>query len=273
MADTEFDPFNTDDSNDIGEYQGVVKTSSFEVNDDYDAETLILQWELEITGPEDFPFPTRQISFTAGKKFESPDGGKTAVHESGKPKGFNSTSRIGMLIHRAFHDPDSDRPAPTLGGEKDGVVIASFGLREHFTQGGFTPFDAEAWIGLTFDFHQETRDYGGEIGPRSFEMPIALVATEKEETKPATKKAAPATKKPGTRKRAAKKADVAEAPDWEKVKELILDAGEDADDHDALIAIGATVLKDNGIDENTDGVDAILAWLDDEEDGAWAEYE
>jgi hypothetical protein len=275
MANEEFDPFNTDDSNDIAEYTGIVKTSVFDTNDKYDSEALLMMWEVEITGPEDFPFPTRQVSFTCGKKFESPDGGKSAVHESGKPKGFNSSSRIGMLIDRAFYEEDSGRPAPTEGGEKDGEEVESFGLRDWFLGNDYTPFMAEPWIGFEFAFHAETHDWGGDIGIKHFEMPhkiIAMPGESKAATKKTPAKKAPA-KKGGTRKRAAVKEEKPEEPEvqpiqynWGEIKEAILDVAgtEGFDSHVQFVAIGAGHLASLGITEETEGVDDVLAWMDDE---------
>ncbi len=285
MTKANFDPFDTDDSNDIGEYTAKVVSSMFDVNDDYDTETLMLQWELEITGPEDFPFPTRQLSFTCGKKFESGDGGKTATHQDGKPKGFNSQSRMGILIHRAFHDPDSDRAAPTLGGEKDGEEIDSFNLRGYFTENGFTPFQAEPWVGFEFAFHSEDKNYGGEIGLRQIEMPYAVVGAPGAEpaakAKPAAKKktteAKPATRKRTTKKEEPEAEAVKEDPDpidWAVIKDMILDAAEETEGltHDLLITIGADLLNRSGITEETPGATHIIEWLDNPT-AAWAEFE
>ena len=271
----EYDPFDTDDSNAIGDYRGRVVSAEFGTNDDYDTETLLLKWELEITGPDDFPFETRSVNFTCGKTFETPDGGKTALHESGKPKGFNTQSRIGFLIHRCFHTADSKKPAPfVLDGHADngeGDEIEPFGLREHFAAIGMFPHEAAAWVGIEFDIHEESVDYGTingtHVGVKTFEMPFAVVslpgATKAKAKKGAAKKGTARTRKP--------KAEAAPTANWDAIKELVLDAGESVDDHDAFVKAGNAIVAEQGVAES-EGHAAFEVWLTDEEAGGWSAY-
>ena len=272
--DQEYDPFEVDDSNAIGDYTAVVKASVFEVDEDYDPETLLLRWDLEITGG-DMPFETRKLSFTCGKKHSTEDGGLTAVHESRKPIGFHPDSRMGMLCHRAFYNPDSGKRPPTVAGEKDGEEVEPFGLREYFTTLGKDPLTADAWVGIEFAIGQETKDYGGEIGEKPVELPSAVIAIpEAGKPKAATKKKAAAKKKAGGRKRAATKKEEAAPVDWGLIKEKTLDAGEDVDDHGEFVAAGLKIVNDEGIDTEveSEGFEAFSEWLEDEDEGGWSEY-
>jgi len=258
---TEFDPFEVDDSNEIGDYTAKVLSSTFDTDPEYnDGETLLLQWDMEITGG-DVNFETRKMSFTCGSKFESPDGGKTAAHESIKNKGFNSQSRMGMLCKRAFFTGQGK--TPTIGGATDGEEIEAFGLRDHFAAMGTHPLEARGWVGIEFAIHSESRDWGGEIGVRSFEMPIEVIALPTEgEDKPKAKKKAVAKKK------VAKKATV----DWDQVKEAVLNAGAEAEDFETFIVVGTAYVTDAEIPEETEGFSDFFDWLGDEDEGGWAQY-
>jgi len=271
-TDEKFDPFAVDDSNEIGDYSMRVLSSVFETDPEYnDGESLLLQWETEITGGE-IEFDTRKVSFTCGAKFETPDGGKTAAHESGKDKGFNSQSRIGMLIKRAFYDPKSDLPAPTVAGDKDGEETESLELKDHFVSLGTSPMEARGWVGIEFAMRSETRDWGGEIGKRSFEMPWAVIslpggegeAEKEEEVKP--KKAA---KKTATKKKVTKKAVEV---DWDIIKRATLEHAAAADDHAEFVVLGTGFIEEQGIAADADGFVEFFDWLGDEEEGGWSMY-
>ena len=289
----EFDPFGTDKTpmGGLPPYTGVVTSAEFLVSEDYNADALLLEFELELTGlvdsDDDPPFDTRKVSFSCGKEWESLDGGATAVHESGVPQQFNTNTRVGILIDRAFYDASSDEDPPTFGGDPEGEAVDGLGLRQHFIDGGHTPFDSAGWVGLELGFHTEKRDYGKKIGVISFDMPFMVVGAEEEKPKPKgkPKKAAaakkPAAKKAGGRTRKAKakaepEAEVAVEPiDMEAAKEAVLDADgtNAAEDFAEFVAAAYAVVNELGLNPEAGGYNTLMEWVDDEDDGAWSEYE
>lgn len=283
----EFDPFATDKTpmGGLPPYTGVVTSAEFLVSEEYNADALLLEFELELTGLVDSddppPFDTRKVSFSCGKEWESLDGGATAVHESGVPQQFNTNTRVGILIDRAFYDPNSNEEPPTFGGDADGEVVESLGLRQHFIDGGFTPFDAAGWVGLEMAFRTETHDYGKKIGVIKFDMPYKVLNAGGEEAAPekaAPKKKGPAKKKAAGRTRKAKakeeEAD-AEPLDLEATKEAVLDADgtNAAEEFAEFVTAAYAVVNEMKLNPEAEGYAELMAWVEDEDEGAWSEYE
>lgn len=269
MAAEEKDPFAVSHGSTITPYTARVVSSVFNINEDYNAEALLLEWELEMLD-DDAPFETRRWSATCGKKFETQDGGKTAVHTSGKYHPFHAKSRMGMLVHRAFHDPDSNEPAPIHGGEgSGGEEIEPFGLRPYFVEHGWTPTDAEAWVGMVFEFDTEYPNYGDDIEAKPIEMPVRLISTPDEKTSKAdSSKKGAAKKKGGTRKAKAKSEPEL---DVEGIKAAVLEAGEadDIEEFGQFTAAAADVLEAHDVPEDHE----LWEWVNDEDNGAWSEFD
>ena len=290
MTDDNYDMFDVDETplGGLGRYTGRVVSSIFDTDEEYaEGEALLLQWELELTGlvdsDEDPPFETRKISFSCGKDWESLDGGTTAAHTSGDDGiNWNKNTRTGMLMHRAFYNGSGKPPVTALpSDQEEEIEVESLGLREHFIENGFTPFDATAWEGLEFNFREETRDYGKKIGWLTFEMPYELVGgAETEEEKPKPRKQA--AKKGGAKKQAARKRKAQpkeeESPepiDVDKIKEQLLDhdpCGE-ATEYAEFLAAAYAFIEGLSLDESDPGHTTIMEWLEDEDEGAWSEYE
>lgn len=133
------------------DYVGTVEDAWFGIDPNYNEEAVLLHWEISSTDFEN----ARVEKFPVGKGWTVEDGGKSASHFAGKR--FHSQSTYGKIIDRA---------------------VSEFGLAETLRARGLAT-QADVWTGLTFHFHREEFDYGGEIGKRSRVMPIEFLGEAK----------------------------------------------------------------------------------------------
>ncbi len=111
----------------------------------------LLHWEGTTDDPDNAEY---SMFWGLGKGWNSPDGGKTIVHESDKAdKFFNENSLIWRVINRCLED---------------------FGLREVLAAKG-SPLEAKVWPGLTFHMKREEMSYGKGIEPTVRLMPVSFV--------------------------------------------------------------------------------------------------
>lgn len=156
----------------LDDFDFTIERAWFAVDSRYNnGETVLLQWEGKT---DDADTPETHVWFPLGKGWSSEDGGKTIVHDSGKPdKYFVKTSLMAKLIAR---------------------VVDDFGLGDLLETRG-DPFTASVWPGLTFHMKSETIDFGGggiEARPKVFPQKFVGVVDEagtkpKAAAKPAAK--------------------------------------------------------------------------------------
>lgn len=83
----------------LDEYTGEVIDAHFGYKEEYqNGEALLLFLEIQTGDPEIGEGGILTEQWPVGKGWETGDKGKTATHESGKPKKFNGNSGIGVLI-------------------------------------------------------------------------------------------------------------------------------------------------------------------------------
>lgn len=105
-------------------------------------ETTLLQWEGTTDNAD---VPETNVFFPTGKGWESPDGGKTLEHDSGKEgKWFVKTSLIFRLFQRC-----------TLP-----VADGGFGIADLLEERG-DPLQAAVWIGMIFHMKREKIEFQG----------------------------------------------------------------------------------------------------------------
>lgn len=95
---------------------------------------------LSLTGDTD-EYGEYEVRILCGPGWDSLDGGKTAKHESGKPKRWNANTHMGLWIDRCMK-PESE------GGLDLRNVLASRGPGN----------EAKVWVGLKF--HMKQRQFG-----------------------------------------------------------------------------------------------------------------
>lgn len=90
---------------------------------------------LQLTGDTD-EYGEYEVRILCGPGWDSLDGGKTARHESGKPKRWNANTHMGLWIDRCIKELDLGK---TLSGRGDGN-------------------EAKVWVGLKF--HMKQKQFG-----------------------------------------------------------------------------------------------------------------
>jgi hypothetical protein len=150
--------FNTDfETGLLDDFDFTVTSAKFAPDARYqNGEALLLQLE----GTTDsLDVPETHVWFSVGKGWVSKDGGRTTVHESGKPdKRYNGNSQIARLITRCLNDFNI------------GDVLDARG----------NMYLADTWVGLRFHMKSEIMDYGSGIDPKSKVMPVAYLGTVEE---------------------------------------------------------------------------------------------
>lgn len=268
----EYDPYATNSSGGLESFTGEIVESEFSTDPNYNnGETLSLTWLVEIKDEDLIAngIETRQVSFSCGTEWVSEDGGSTATFGDGSAAAnFRSASKMGMLVQRSFstgfHNND-----PT--GKDKGKEV-SLGLLEDWKANGFVPTQADPWIGYTFRFERHHHNYGGEIGVRSFDMPVEVI---QDPPPPLSAASTPPKKKAPAKKKAAKKkaADKSDAPSvsqeemTEKVHDLIGTMDEDASYNEYEEAVSELLTTYNWhLDSD------YLLWVVNETEGPWSEY-
>lgn len=276
----------------FGPFWGEIVESVWTVKPDYDPETLLLEWTIAIEGPAELiEKGTTQwtISFPTGKKhYQTLDGGETAEHVSGAVRRFGETSRMGMLCDRAFGDPkDHEEGKATMGMFFRGEPIQPFGLMDYFMENSLSVLKSQPWVGFKMYFWQDEFHYGAEIGTRTPDMPVKVLAMPDGSAPPEgglpldELPIPPVTEAPAPKKKAAKKKAVAKkSPEkaeammslgvWRsKIEELIEEAEEYTEgDYNSFYEAAVTMAENLGVQDSEEHMDLL-----DEEGGVWAEYD
>lgn len=211
----------------VPEFDAVVREAQFTYDNGYmNGEACLLELLVEPSEDDAPEFGDYledglyRIIYPCGKGFEPADKGATVQHESGRPKRFNTSSGIGLLVAAAL--------------ECDGVADVLM-ERGPSTQ-------ADIWVGLNFrwvDKEFSRTDKDGETLTWTRRLPVEFYGVDGEaEAKPVAKKA-PAKKAPA--KKAPAKAEAADedegytVPAALKGKLRAIAAREDIEDHDAFM--------------------------------------
>lgn len=135
----------------IDNYDFTIDVATFTTDSRYnDGQTLLLKWDGTAT-TEDGEALDHTLLLPCGSGWESRDGGKTAMHEKGKTR-FNRSSIIGKVIDRCIKD---------------------LGMADVLMPRG-EPTSASTWEGLSFRMKRESINFGGNIGEKEREMPVAF---------------------------------------------------------------------------------------------------
>lgn len=139
----------------IDDYDYTIEVATFTTDSRYnDGQTLLLKWEgTAVTA--DGEAIDHMLLLPCGSGWESRDGGRSATHDKGKTR-FNRSSIIGKIIDRCIKD---------LGM---GDVLMPRG----------EPTESQTWEGLTFHMKREVINFGGGIGEKEREMPVAFVGAD-----------------------------------------------------------------------------------------------
>lgn len=254
---------------------GKIESAKFDTDVEFaDGEIAFLELVV-LTDDEDHP--EQKIRYSCGKS-----GGwdvvkkGAAVESSAGKKQFNKNSKLGIFINAVV-----------------AAAKAANKLSEMQKRG--ETYEAATFDGLAFEWGIIEVNYGGEIGTQEVTVPVKWVDSKKkttaaaakskaaedaedeeteeeEETKPA-KKAAASTAKGvvgGKKKPAAKEEDEEEESDGDeeavdpKLLKALKNLAKKADSHDEF------VVKAYELD-GVDGVDAVMALVDKEDSGIWAE--
>lgn len=138
----------------------------------------------------------REQLYTIGKGWEVQDKGAKVVREDGKPKGFNNSTKLQIILNRCL---ELDEGA----------------MRARYEATGLTPQEAGYWEGFTFHANQEEREitFGDKKGQtRTDLMPTAVIGWK---DGAASKPAGAAKKAPAKKAAASKKAAAAPAGEAE----------------------------------------------------------
>ena len=134
-----FDPWATTTGL-LESYTGKIVDAQFGFKPDYqNGQALLLMVDINTGDPEIGEGGIVSEQYPVGKGWDSTDGGKTAVHESGQDKNFNNASGIGLLLNSIID----------AGGL--GVLQAT----------GCTPNQAACWVGGTYVF--ERKEFSGTM--------------------------------------------------------------------------------------------------------------
>lgn len=234
-------------------YVGDVGDAYFAFDDNYNnGDTLVFKIEFKTDDPDVGDEGTVTEMYPCGAGWDTTDKGKSAHHESGKPKKFNKNSGMGLLIDHA---------------------IACEGLADELMKKG-QPNVAETWHGLK-GLRIERVEFEGEIDgeKRTWARMLPTEYLGASESKPATKAAG---KKAASKKAASKPEpeaddaddtgdDAAEAPKVVgKLKVTLIKLAKECDTHDDFVERAFTEVDEVDGDEN---VQAVV--MDDSETGLY----
>lgn len=146
----------------LDEYEGTVAEAWFDTDLDYqNGEALLLHWQVTDIVADGAAHDEITEKFSVGAGWSAVDNKQRAEKEYGDSD-FNENSKYGRII---------DRVATNEGAFEGALdVVAERGDEK----------DATVWEGLRFRFARETVDYGGEIGERTFIMPVEFLGVADE---------------------------------------------------------------------------------------------
>jgi len=139
MTEHVFDPWATT-SGMLDGYTGTIVDAQFGFKPDYQNGTrLLLMIDVNTGDPEIGEGGIVSEQYPVGEKWDTNDGGQTAVHESGQEKNFNNSSGVGLLLNSIIDAGG----LPTLQGT------------------GLLPHQAKCWVGGTYVF--ERKEFSGKF--------------------------------------------------------------------------------------------------------------
>lgn len=214
----------------VPEFDGVVREAQFTFDNSYmNGEACLLELLVEPSEDDAPEFGDYledglyRIIYPCGKGFEPADKGATVQHESGRPRRFNTSSGIGLLVAAAL--------------ECEGVADVLM-ERGPSTQ-------ADIWVGLNFhwlDKEFSRTDKNGDEITWTRRLPVEFHGVDGAEEKKAPAKKAPAKKAP------AKQVEQAEDEAGEEftvpaaLKGKLKAIANTADDHDAFMEAAFSTL-------------------------------
>lgn len=216
-------------------FTGPITDAYFGFNDDYqNGEVCVLTLVVQSDDDEIGDGGVIETLYPCGKGFEPVNKGAGVRHESGKNKGFNKSSGMGLLIDAALEVMGEDLPS-----KGDAV-------------------DAATWKGLAFDWERKefSGTFGGEKSTWNRILPVAVAAGS------ATSKAASGSTKTST----PASGDDGDVKLPAKIKAALKKIAVAHDDHDAFMEAAFEAVGD--IDGWDDAYEGYIT--DDGDEGLWA---
>lgn len=156
-----FDPF-APSTGLIDDFDFTIDSARFVFDANYNnGQTLCLRLEGRTDNPQKAELD--QL-YPCGSGWDVANGGREAVREDGKPKGFNNSSTYYAFIAAALAVAGDELRSRMAGDHPKG------------------PMDATIWEGLTLHLKQNEIDYGGEIGKKNRLLPTGLGGVAKAAT-------------------------------------------------------------------------------------------